>query len=200
MRPIEIHSYRTVFQLDRRIYRVDRLRLNPGGVPLRALLYCAALCASSVVMARLPLIGMLLGIVPWSVRDLLAPIVLAWLLTMIRVDGRPSHLAARTLLRYAFASHQLTALDRRSRIGQAWRPTSIVVLPDGSDGRLRRLRCQGPGKVRVAPAHEWTERELGPLARLLRRPELTLMELTHHRAPAQAVPIVLAQGASLRVR
>ena len=32
---MEVRSYRRVFDLERRIYRVDRLRLNPGGVPVR---------------------------------------------------------------------------------------------------------------------------------------------------------------------
>ena len=40
VRPIEIRSYRAVFDLERRIYRVDRLRLNPGGVPVRGVVYC----------------------------------------------------------------------------------------------------------------------------------------------------------------
>ena len=32
---IEIRSYRRVFDLERRIYSIDRVRLNPGGVPVR---------------------------------------------------------------------------------------------------------------------------------------------------------------------
>ncbi len=32
---MEIRSYRRVFDLERRIYQVDRLRLNPSGVPVR---------------------------------------------------------------------------------------------------------------------------------------------------------------------
>ena len=34
---IEVRSYRTVFDLERRLYRIDRLRLNPGGVPVRGI-------------------------------------------------------------------------------------------------------------------------------------------------------------------
>ena len=40
-----IRSYRRVFEVDRRIYRVDRWALPvPGGVPLRAVGYFVARC------------------------------------------------------------------------------------------------------------------------------------------------------------
>jgi hypothetical protein len=32
--------------------------------------------------------------------------------------------------------------------GRCWRPEELLVLPDGSDARLRRLRYTGPGAVR----------------------------------------------------
>jgi hypothetical protein len=199
VKPIEIRSYRRVFDLERRIYRVDRLRLNPAGVPVRALLYGLGLCVCALVVVRVPLVGSLLRLVPWLVRDLLAPIGGAGLLTMIRVEGRPFHLAARTLLRYVIGPCRLTGLCQAARTGKHWHPPTIVMLPDGSDGRLRRLRCHGPGVVLVGPAHERVERELGLLARLGRRPRLTLTELTEHRAPAQAQTIELAPSTSLRV-
>ena len=38
-----IRSYRRVFDLERRIYRVTRIRLNPGGIPIRGVVYLLAL-------------------------------------------------------------------------------------------------------------------------------------------------------------
>ena len=38
---MEIRSYRRVFDLERRVYSVDRLRLNPSGVPVRGIVYFA---------------------------------------------------------------------------------------------------------------------------------------------------------------
>jgi hypothetical protein len=38
---MEIRSFRRVFDLERRIYRVDRLRLNPGGIPVRGSYTCS---------------------------------------------------------------------------------------------------------------------------------------------------------------
>ena len=55
-----------------------------------------------------------------------------------------------------------------------------MLLPDGSDGRMRRLRYRGPGAVLVAVEHR---REGSPtagrtawLGRLSRRPQVTLRE------------------------
>jgi hypothetical protein len=48
---LTIRSYRRVFEVDRRIYRVDRWALPvPGGVPLRGMGYFAA--AVALVVAR----------------------------------------------------------------------------------------------------------------------------------------------------
>ncbi len=49
---IEIRSYRAVFDLERRIYRVDQLRLNPGGIPVRGVVYFLAILAGYVDRRR----------------------------------------------------------------------------------------------------------------------------------------------------
>jgi hypothetical protein len=158
---IEIRSYRAVFDLERRIYRVDRLRLNPGGVPVRGVVYCLAILACLALAGTLPLLGTGVRALPWYVRDLLLPAGLAALLTMIRVEGRPFHLAAAALLRHFFGPHQLAGLlpaagsrgvsrgRRGAAPGQVWRPEELLLLPDGSEQRPRRLRYSGPGAVRM---------------------------------------------------
>ena len=55
----DVRSYRAVFDLERRIYRIDRLRLNPGGVPVRGVLYFLGLLVAGAVTARLPLLAAL---------------------------------------------------------------------------------------------------------------------------------------------
>jgi hypothetical protein len=158
---LEIRSYRAVFDLERRIYRVDRLRLNPGGVPVRGVVYCLAILACLALAGTLPLVGTAVWALPWYVRDLLLPAGSAALLTMIRVEGRPFHLAAAALLRHLLGPRQLARLlpaggslgVSRSRLGAApgrvWRPEELLMLPDGSDPRPRRLRYGGPGAVRM---------------------------------------------------
>jgi hypothetical protein len=159
---LEIRSYRAVFDLERRIYRVDRLRLNPSGVPVRGVVYCFAILVCLELAGALPLVGTAVRVLPWYVRDLLLPAGLAALLTMIRVEGRPFHLAAAALLGHLFGPHQFAGLMpaggslgvsrvRREGVapGQVWRPEELLLLPDGSDPRPRRLRYSGPGAVRM---------------------------------------------------
>jgi hypothetical protein len=146
---IEIRSYRRVFDLERRIYRIDRLRLNPSGVPLRGVVYFVVLVACSLLAARLPVLGAALAAVPWYLRDLGAPSGLAALFCLIAIEGRPFHLAALSLLRYACAPRELSALRGRRPEDRQLLPGELVLLSDGSDARVRRVRYTGPGAVRV---------------------------------------------------
>lgn len=144
----EIRSYRSVFDLERRIYRIDRLRLNPGGIPLRGVVYCLTILALLACSARVPLLGALVRALPWYVRELVLPVASAALLALIRIEGRPFHLAAAALARHAVGPRHLSGLRRCAAPGRRWRPDELLVLPDGSDARLRRLRYIGPGAVR----------------------------------------------------
>jgi hypothetical protein len=156
---MEIRSYRSVFDLERRIYRIDRLRLNPGGVPVRGVLYFLALLLLALLAGGLPLLDIVVRALPWYLRDLALPGASAAMLTVIRIEGRPFHLAAHALLRYRVEPRRLSGVaPRGSRRcpgpGERWRMEEILMLPDGSDGRLRRLRYTGPGAVLVTVAHE----------------------------------------------
>jgi|HubBroStandDraft_6_1064221.scaffolds.fasta_scaffold09114_3 hypothetical protein len=222
---MEIRSYRAVFDLERRIYRVDRLRLNPGGIPLRGVVYCFALFAGLALLGALPLLGAAVRALPWYLRDLVLPAGGAALLTAIRVEGRPFHLAAAALLCHALGPRALagscvlggtiqpfglSALDRcrsaRAPLRWAWYPDSLLVLPDGSDAHLRRLRYTGPGAVLVRAAHTRSGRRPGLLGRpggalsLRPRPHVTLRELPGHQRPPGGQAIALERGARLEVR
>ncbi len=208
---MEIRSYRAVFDLERRLYRVDRLRLNPGGIPLRGVVYCFALLAGLALLGTLPLLGVALRALPWYLRDLGLPAGGAALLTVIRIEGRPFHLAAAALLRHALGPRALAGScvlsGRRShaRLQRVWPPGSLLALPDGSDARLRRLRYIGPGAVLVRVSHTRSVRRPGLLGRLgassLRgRPHLTVRGLPGCRQPPDGQVIALERGARLEVR
>jgi hypothetical protein len=198
---VEIRSYRAVFDLERRIYRVDRLRLNPGGVPVRGVAYCLALLAALALAGALPLLGVVVKALPWYLRDLLLPVGSAALLTMIRVEGRPFHLAAAALARHALGPRQLAGLRPSAPLAQVWRPGELLMLPDGSDPRLRRLRYTGPGAVLVRVAHERAVgRAPGALGRLAARPQLSLHELPGQCKSDGGQVIALERGARLLVR
>jgi hypothetical protein len=197
---IEIRSFRRVFDLERRIYRVDRLRLNPGGVPVRGVVYFLALLLGALIVSGMPLLGAVPRALPWYLRDLALPGLAAALLTMIRVEGRPFHLAARAVLRFGFGARRLASLRPCPSLGRRWPIPDLLLLPDGSDARMRALRYTGPGAVLVTVAHERAEWRVGVVGALLRRPQLTLRELRHGRPPSRGQVITLAAGARLRVR
>jgi hypothetical protein len=144
----EIRSFRSVFDLERRIYRIDRVRLNPGGIPVRGILYFFGVLLALALAARVPLLGEPLRALPWYGRELALPGLCAGLLTLIRVEGRPFHLAVLALLRYALGPRHLSGLSPCEAPGAHWAMEDLLVLPDGSDAGVRRLRYSGPGAVR----------------------------------------------------
>jgi hypothetical protein len=219
---VEIRSYRRVFALERRIYRIDRLRLNPSGLPVRGVIYFLVLLAVTAILARLPLSRMATGVLPWYLRYLALPGVAAAMLTIISVDGRPFHIAAHALLRHWTGRRLSMANPGATGLGtgtqpqseseshaafvpkQRWHPEPIVMIPDGSEARMRRLRYTGPGAVLVAVEHERAgrARERGALGfgRAGRRPALILREPPGSRSLSQGTVIALASGARLLVR
>jgi len=197
---MEIRSFRAVFELERRIYRVDTVRLNPGGIPLRGVLYAAALVPVCLLAARVPPVSWIAGLTPWYIRDLGLPIVGATFATIVKIDGRPFHHAARALTVHVFAPRWTSGLSRAPAPGSRWRPTPILLVPDGSDARFRRLRYRGPGAVLVGYSHdraEWTRPALLPRRRAA---DLTLHSRCPRRPLGRPVALELAADAVLEVR
>jgi len=201
---MEIRSFRRVFDLERRIYSVDRLRLNPAGIPLRGVVYFLALTALSLTAADTPAVGVLARVLPWYARDVALPAAGATLLSFVRVEGRVFHLAAWSLLRYRLGPRTLAGGRGCAAASRPWWPRELLLLPDGSDSRMRRLRYTGPGAVLVCVQHERNgrarERGISGLARSGRRPVLSLRQPAGARALERAVVVSLAEGARLRVR
>jgi hypothetical protein len=201
---MEIRSYRRVFQLERRIYRIDRLRLNPGGVPVHGIVYFAGIFAVMLLAGAVPLLGILIGALPWYLRDLVLPGVGAMVLSVIRVEGRPFHLAAQSVLRLGLGPRRLAGIGRRAAVDRPWRPSDVLMLPDGSDGSLRRMRYTGPGAVLVAVEHERSGRAIEQgtrgLAKSGLRPALVVTASPAARVLAQAKVISLGAGTRLLVR
>jgi hypothetical protein len=200
---IEIRSYRRVFDLERRIYSVDRLRLNPGGVPVRGVVYFLAILAGAMFVGRLPILGTIAHEAPWFLRDVALPVAGATVLTAIRIEGRVFHLAAHAVLRYWFGPRHLAGTRRCARVGERWSPEELVMLPDGSDARLRPMVYHGPGAVLVSVEHDRDGRRRGSSARRVRLgagPAVSLSQVPCARALAERQVISLASGARLRVR
>jgi hypothetical protein len=197
---MEIRSYRNVFDLERRIYRIDRLRLNPTGVPLRGVTYFLATCGLVLLAGRLPTVGVVVRLAPWYLRAVLLPGATATLLTAIKVEGRSFHLTALALLRYGWGPRELAGLRPRVADDRRWRPRELVVLADGSDARLRRLRYTGPGAALVSVAHVRLGWRGGSIPGLRRSPAVTLAPLPGDLRPSRGRVIVLPAGTLLEVR
>jgi hypothetical protein len=73
------------------------------------------------------------------------------------------------------------------------------MLPDGSEGRMRRLRYTGPGAVLVAVAHHRQMRG-GALELLGRRQCVVVRQRLGAKPPRRGQVIVLERAAQLRVR
>jgi hypothetical protein len=198
---IEISSYRRVFELERRIYRIDRLRLNPTGIPVRGVVYFVVLVAASVLAGAAPLLAALARTLPWYLRTLILPGIGAALFALIRIEGRPFHLAARSLIGYRLSPRQATTIARNTAARTRWSPREIVLLPDGSDARIRRLRYAGPGAVLVTVEHERAVARAGRVrAALARRhagAELAVREAPEGRPLERGTVVVVASGARI---
>jgi hypothetical protein len=195
----EIRSYRRVFDLERRIYSVDRMRLNPTGVPVRGVVYLLAAVALFVLGAHLPLVGAIVRLLPWFVRDAVAPAALAAVMTVIRIDGRRFHHAARATVSFWSAPRRVGVLCERARTGARWRPEDLLFLPDGSDSQARSLRYVGPGAVVVFMAHRVDACPHSRAGRLGRRRESRLSIGVGERSLRRGRVLELAAGTSLFV-
>lgn len=201
---IEIRSYRRVFDLERRIYRIDRVRLNPGGVPLRGIAYFLAAAGAALVLARLPVAGPVARMAPWYLRDLALPACAAALMAVVRLEGRPFHLCAFALMRHTTAPRRVSGVRRAESPSGRWHPDDVVLLPDGSESRMRRVRYTGPGAIVVAVEHRLADggRNRGSSTRRLARlgPPLTLCEVAHAEVLTTRRVIALGRGARAEVR
>jgi TcpE family len=143
-RGVAIRSFRVVFELERRIHKVDRIRLPlPYGLPLRSLAYAVLAFAAVVAFARLPIVGAVVAAVPAPVRLAVVPALVAYVLTQLRPDGRPAHWFLLAWARERLAPGTVVALVpvRRRRTE---RFADLVVAPDERDVRYRPGVIEGP--------------------------------------------------------
>jgi len=144
-----IRSYRRVFEVDRRIYRVDRWALPvPGGVPLRAVGYFAVALLAVIVAGALPGTSELVGALSAPVRFVVLPLAVAVLGTQAAPDGRAAHRFAWDWLRLRLRARRRCAGRVVSLEGEpiAW-DGELALRFDGDDARVHRGRIRGPARV-----------------------------------------------------
>lgn len=191
---LEIRSYRGVFDFERRIYRIDRIALSPGGVPVRGILHLLFALAAIAAGSRAPLLGDLLRAIPWTVRWVALPAAVAVLATALKLDGRPLHRAVGPLLRFAVGPRTLAAFRPVSRAGERWRPGDLVTALDGSGPTLPSLTYSGPGVIALRVAHRRSTRPPG----LLRRSGLVRLDTIATARPRES-GIAMSIGGGVRV-
>jgi TcpE family len=155
-----VRSYRRVFAVDRRIYRVDRWALPvPGGVPLRGVGYFALALGAVVVADVLPGLGDVVGALSAPLRYVIVPLAVAVLGTQAAPDGRVAH-------RFAWEWLCLRARSRRRSAGRAvplegepvaWHGV-VATCWDEHAPQLRRGRIRGPVRVTFSAPVELVER------------------------------------------
>jgi hypothetical protein len=142
-----IRSFRVVFDLERRIHRIERIRLPlPYGLPLRSVAYAGACFAVVLVAGRLPGLREVLAVLPTPVRLVLIPAAGAHVLTQLRPDGRSAHHFLISWARHRCRSRYLVALrptPRRSHelLGE------VVIAPDERTSRWRPAVVEGAGEI-----------------------------------------------------
>jgi hypothetical protein len=141
-----------VFQVDRRIYRVDRWAVPvPGGVPLLGVGYFVGALLVLLLAAHLPAVGgVVVGLSP-PLRFVVLPLAVAVLGLQAAPDGRVAHRFARDWL----------ALRLRTRRRSAGRTVPLESEPVGWRGEvatrwdehapaLHGARVVGPARVTFA--------------------------------------------------
>src|SRR4051794_3875421 len=144
-----IRSYRRVFEVDRRIYRIDRWALPvAGGIPLRAVGYLAATLVLVVLLSVLPGTGELIGAISAPLRYVIIPLAVAVLGSQAAPDGRAAH-------RFAADWVGLKLRPRRHSAGRVmpleeqrvpWHG-DLGVTWDQHGTRIARGRVTGPARI-----------------------------------------------------
>src|SRR3954466_13635570 len=142
---VMIRSYRRVFEVDRRIYRVDRWALPvPGGVPLRAVGYFVATLLVVLLLGRLPGASEISA----PIRFVVIPLAVALFGTQAAPDGRAAHRFAWDWLRLRWRARRRSA-GRVVPLGGepvTW-DGALVTCWDEHGTTLSRARVRGPARV-----------------------------------------------------
>lgn len=175
---LTLRSYRLVFQLQRRIHRIDRYRLPlPYGLPLAGAGCAFALLLVVAGASRLPIIGAILALLPWPLHWVVIPVAGAQLLSRTTADGRPFHEALRHRLVAQIRPRRLAGVESLPRTIDP-RALRVTIAPDESAVVYRAGTVSGPATVILRqPARLEPRRQSAVLRPLEDRPMLRPREL-----------------------
>lgn len=187
---VRIRSFRIVFALERRLFKIDRFRLPFAyGLPLRSLAYAAAAVVVAAAAGKVPVVGAAVGAIPPPLRFVIAPVLVAAALTRLRVDGLPAHKAARLWLTHTITSPATVGFKPVRTPGVDAISEPLVFVPDERAPSLRAAELRDVRELAVhVPALAAID---GQTLRLTRAPGPAL------RAPKR---VRVAAGGRVRVR
>ncbi len=146
MDELVIRSFRSVFDLERRIHKIDRYRIPlPYGLPLRSLAFGVGCLAIVLLLSGLPVVGDAVAELPPPVRLVLLPTLAAYALGRVRIDGRALHFAAGSILRFHLSPRRVAAF-RAARLGHL-RLGDVVMAAGDRGWRYRAGRVDGPAEL-----------------------------------------------------
>lgn len=145
--PLQIRSFRVCFRLERRIHKIDRWRIPlPFGVPLRGVGYAAAAFLALGMLARLPVAGELLALLPTPIRLVVLPVGAAYAMTRWEIDGRAAHASLRAWLGMHVAPARVAAFRPAPQPGPVVLG-DVTIARDDRGARLRPAEITGPAQV-----------------------------------------------------
>jgi hypothetical protein len=179
---VTLRSYRRVFKIEHRVYRVDRWVLPmPGGVPLLGIAYFVGIFLTVLILSALPGTNLIANAVSMPIRYVVVPLVLAALAMQVAPDGRATPLFAWSWITLRYRQQAAVRDGRATR----W-ATRLPVAWDLTSPVTRRCRVTGPAVVRF---HEPVDVHCDHRTNLIAR-----------RRRGRAQTVTVQQARKLRVR
>jgi hypothetical protein len=143
-----IRSFRLVFDLERRLFKLERWRLPfPYGLPLKGIAYAIGALCALLLLESAPIAGDALALLPAPVRFVLLPVGIAYLLAQVQVDGRSAHVTAAAWARQRLTGQRVAAFRAASTPGTVVLFSPITFVPDERATRYRPARISGPARI-----------------------------------------------------
>lgn len=187
---LEVRSFRVVFDLERRLHRIDRWRIPvPHGVPLRGIGYAVVALVAILFLQRVPVVREVVLLLPPPLRLVIVPVGFAYALARLRIDGRPAHASLLAFCRLALSPGTVCGFRAAAASGSEVALGELVLVPDERCARYRPAVINGPARVLLRlPARARARGRRLDVASTAGRPMMRGKEL------------VLRDGQRLRVR
>jgi hypothetical protein len=143
-----VRSFRLVFELERRLFKLERWRLPfPYGLPLKGIVYAIGALCALLLLGSVPIAGDALSLLPAPVRFLILPAGIAYVLAQFQLDGRSAHVSAAAWARQRLGPRRLTGTRSAPFPGEVHKFDPITFVPDERSVRYRRASIAGPARM-----------------------------------------------------